>query len=954
MSQHSVSDYVSFSDFKSLSHNFKNGQEILALHVNSCSLSNKMDELGEFITELNCIADLLCITETWFQDDFHINLQGYECVSIGRPCPRLGGGVAIYVLSGISYNVLQMFSGIMSDIELITLESTNFLISNIYRPPKGNINNFLDFLTGLLDFSRTCGKPCIVLGDFNIDIKSGNNSSILLSNLFLSYDFQNTIGIPTRITDHSASIIDLCYTNSGSFFSGVFDHSFSDHLPIFILFKLTQLPHSSINHRAFSYRKITNSSIHDCKLALMDEPWTNVLGNSCPNNALDNFIKIFKTYYDDFFPLRQGKIRARFRKPWMSNSLLRRIRKRNRLFARFLRSKDASELCEFKLYRNNLSKDLKIAKRNYYSQLFNTFDKKNSWKVINELLGRRSNGGNVTSLIHDNVRVTNPLTIANLFNDYFINLPRALTCHLPPNNDNFHQYLVGGNSNSFYLFPIELSELMLTFSSINISKSSGCDSFSPLVIKSVANAIAMPLLHIFNLILETSIFPDYFKMSRVIVIHKKGPRDDIANYRPVCLISIFAKIFEKLICTRLTNYMEVMRLLHPKQFGFRKGKSTELCLLHIIKLLHSNFDNKLTTVGIFCDLSRAFDTIDHRILLRKLDYYGIRGSELAVFTSYLSHRSQYVFIDGRHSVSNFTYCGVPQGSVLGPLLFLIYMNDIFNVVKECSMFLFADDTSIFFSGNDLPLLNFNINLAMKKIEKWFSDNYLTLNTNKTNYMVFSKRRQPFNFSINLSSVSLDEVKEIKFLGIWLDKNLKWDYHTTSVSNKISRFLGLISRFSSFVSSSSMLAMYYSFIYPHLIYGILLWGNSSNSNLEKIFLLQKRFLRLLSDSSTGCRETAVKFSILPIHNLFKYHLLNFMFRRIKHGLNQDILSINFPTHSHNTRQNHHIYIPRFRTSLASRSFFISGPRFWNNLPVTLRNLSSFNIFKKRLKHDLSWL
>jgi hypothetical protein len=319
-------------------------------------------------------------------------------------------------------------------------------------------------------------------------------------------------------------------------------------------------------------------------------------------------------------------------------------------------------------------------------------------------------------------------------------------------------------------------------SHLNNSKSSSDDNFSNYIVKICRDEILHPLLHVFNLSLEHGVFPSKLITAKVIPLHKGGDTALMSNYRPISLISPFAKLLERLMHTRLTSFFNRYNVLYDYQFGFRKGHNTTLAIIDIVNMIETELSSKKYVLGLFLDLKKAFDTVDINILLYKLNHYGIRGHVLSWFKSYLLNRKQFTHVNGISSSYLETKCGVPQGSVLGPLLFLIYINDICFSTNLGRISLFADDTNVFIVASDITTL-FNLaNLIADDIFKWTVSNKLSINLEKTNYMLFKPNKFTdssivnLNLSCCINDYKLTRVKFVKYLGIWLDDNLNWSIH----------------------------------------------------------------------------------------------------------------------------------------------------------------------------------
>ena len=354
------------------------------------------------------------------------------------------------------------------------------------------------------------------------------------------------------------------------------------------------------------------------------------------------------------------------------------------------------------------------------------------------------------------------------------------------------------------------------------------------------------------------------------------------------------------------------------------------------------------TLSVFIDLSKAFDVIDHSILIYKLKYYGVRGKCLKWFESYLSNRQQFTVVNGTNSNYNTVRCGVPQGSILGPLLFLIYVNDLPQCSQSLNYILFADDTSVFISGKDLSSLVINMNMQLTSIATWMEANKLILNVEKTNFMIFGTRRyNKKDLHLNYKDKAINHVPSTKFLGVTLDDKLSWKNHVNQLCNTISRNIGILRKLN-FLPLKTLKMLYHSLISSHLNYCSMIWGYSSKSNLRRIHLLQKRAIRLITHSHY-LHPSADLFSqmqILPIKEIVSLQTGVFMHNcynaRIPISL-QDYFDLNINVHSYNTRSANNFHPPLLRTELSKSSLFYQGPILWNNLPLKLK-LKSLKQFK----------
>ena len=489
------------------------------------------------------------------------------------------------------------------------------------------------------------------------------------------------------------------------------------------------------------------------------------------------------------------------------------------------------------------------------------------------------------SLIIANEEITDKKSIAEKFNSFFMNTSTNLAAKIPHSTTNFESYLSSITTISRENCLTE-EELKNAFFSLKTNKSPRYDNIHVNVIRNPYNELKTPLMNIFNLLLNTGIFPDRMKVAKVTPICKKGEKSSISNYRSISVLPCFSKILKRIMYDRLYNYFTANSILFNKQFGFRAGHSTEHALLELIDQICDSFNDKNYFPGIFIDLYKAFDTVDHSIFLKKLEHYGIKGRCLSWFQSYLSNRKQHIEFKHDNRTDNAEMsniiCGVPQGSILGPFLFIIYVNDLCQTSEFLKPIMFADDTNSFCKNKTVKTLFLKANIELKKISEWFQANKLSLNEDKARFTLFHKLQDRDNLPLQLPVLKINnyEIKRsssIKFLGVMVDEHLNWKDHINVIENKLSKTLGLFYKAKQFLNAKAMKSLYFSFIHSYLTYGNVAWCSTSMNKTKKLFSKQKQAIKIIPmvdiQANLNSDEKMKHLGILNMYKLNLYQILN---------------------------------------------------------------------------------
>lgn len=960
--QYPSSEYLTVNQFKSLD----NANENLSImHLNIRSLNHNFDNLKQLIDNpLQSTFSVIGLTETWLtkSSSAHYALPGYKLIENSRN-NRTGGGVAFYIKENIVYTIHNGLSSMNEHIESLLVEinisgTRNILIMVIYRPPNSNSKQFLEHIQDLTHNPIFNNKECFIVGDFNIDISkchSQKNPQELLDTM-LSASFLPLVTKPTRVTNHSATLIDNIFCNMSPLpESGIVLSDISDHYPVFTIVQRTP---KTIKIPMQSFRKITPTNTAKLKDDLKTLDWSEVYDSQDTNSSYNIFTQILISHLDKHIPLVKSKS-SNYKKvprlPWISKSLLRSINRKNNLYyTDKLKRTDQSHRA-YTRYKNTLTKTLRAEKIKYFKDKIFCFknDIKNTWKIINSAINKNDGKEHISKIKHNNISIDDDTQIATTFNNYFSQIGKNLADTIPPTDKQFHEFLKNPNSSSFCFRPVLKKEIIDIVANLKDKRSAGHDGIDNILLKGVINVIVEPLVHIFNLSLTKGIVPNGMKISKVVPIFKKGEKESVSNYRPISLLTSLSKLLEKIVYLRLLEFLNIHNIISNSQFGFRQKHSTSHAFLTFIEKVAKALDKSQHTVGVFLDLSKAFDTIDHNILLHKLHNYGIRGKALEWFRSYLKNRKQFVAINGCCSSQQNVDCGVPQGSLLGPLLFILYINDIEHCSKTLSFVLFADDSNIFLSHSDPDILAHTLVSELTNLLTWIRANKLSLNLQKTKCMLFSNSLDTLPIDITLEDTVLEIVSTTTFLGLTIDNKLTWKPHIDSICRTISRNIGVINKVKCYFPSSTLLMLYSSLILPYLNYGIIAWGHTYSTYLDRILLLQKKALRIICHTSWRAHTDVLFFdnNVLKICDLYRYYLGQFMYKlenKILPYIFYDMFKKNQSFHNYPTRHSNEYHLPLTRTILTHSIFTSAGPTFWNTLENSIKSASTITSFKAKLK------
>ena len=951
-------------------------------HLNIASLQKHIEELRSLIYNLKHNFKMICISETRLHESqtlVNVEIDGYKFVHI--PTKTQCGGVGMYISHEYEFEIIDDFSLSHDNIcesifvELKIPTKKNLVVGTIYRHHTP-VNEFLDiFLRKFLKKLTQSSKSCIFAGDFNIDLTQYGIKT-MVDDFFeevTSFSFRPLILQPTRVTSNSFTLIDNIFTNDISCLSsgGNIITSISDHfsqfcnLDIFHNFVKTQPIKFSRDWKNFNRQRFAYE--------LSKLSWDDVTCEHLnTNTSIKNFYNNVTELLDEMAPIKRltKKERGLIERPWITIGILNSIKSRDQCYKNFLKETDPilkkSIYESYKLKRNLLITLLRQSKKDYYINYFleNQSNLKKTWEGIRKLINvTKKNDVYIDKINKDNIDITSHDKIAECMNSFFVSMGMTVENKIPKTDKYFSSYLNHPNNCVITLNICSINEIKALISKLEVSKASGPFSIPTKLLKLFNDVFAIPLTSIVNKSLSEGIFPDLLKSANVHPIFKKNDKTKCSNYRPISLLSNLSKIFERVMYNRIELFLNDFDLIYKNQFGFRKKHSTSHALISIVEQIRNNLDNQIFSCAVFVDLEKAFDTVNHDILISKLDYYGISGKANAWIRSYLSFRNQSVTVNGTTSSKRPITCGVPQGSILGPLLFLIYINDLNEALLNCSVFHFADDTNLLFSNKNPDHLHTAINQELNLLFEWLCSNRLSLNVSKTEFIIF---RPPKKYLINrvtlkLNGVKLFESPKIKYLGIILDSRLTWKHHTHELCKKLSRSVGIIYKVRHYCSAQVLRSLYFSLFNSHLAYGLSIWGNCNSIYSEKLKVLQKKFIRAISFSDFNAPSAPIfkDLKILSFDDLYKSQIGSLMWD-YDHGNLPDSLSKLFKRRSsmhqiglRNALDGRLYTASKCNTNYGKKSFSQTGSEFLNKLKDSEVYIydNSKTVFMKNLKKSL---
>ena len=922
------------------------------------------------------------LVETWLnkQSAKRVKIPGYTMYCSHRNNKK-GGGVGILISQTLDCRVREDLSINIENFENLTLEiKTNhdsILLTSIYRPPNSKERPFLKTYKRLLNkFSENQLERLIIGLDHNMDLIKHEHHGP--TNDFIGINLDHclipTITKPTRVTKNSATLIDNIII--GKRYQSEYDpciivDDISDHFPL--LLKTSNTLTNIKQPKEVTTRSINQERCYEINQILSSQDWTMLLKDKNTDDAFNAFHNILQSTLDTVCPvhtmkLSKNKIR---REPWLTNGLHKCIKKQKLLYHRQLnRHSTEMDRTKYLTYRNTLKQLLRRTKENYYKQKCIDFKQNTSklWKMINRVISKENDKSNCIEYLKiENINHFDSKVIAEEFGKYFSSVGKNLAKNIPSSQIGVASYIqkIPVNPKSLFMNPTTPQEILKIIGNLANKSSSGHDNLTNILLKQLQSSICEPLTIIFNKSLESGEFPQEMKRADVIPLYKTKERFLVNNYRPISLLLTISKVLEKIVYKRTYSFLNDTNQLYQSQYGFRSGHSCESAICELVGTIAKNQEEGLHTIGLFIDLSKAFATLDHKILLQKLYKYGIRGICLDWFNSYLEKREMRskCTVNDNLAYSNYYDMGygTPQGSCLGPLLFLVFINDIHTSITFSSTILFADDTTLLHSHRNLRYLKWCIEEDLKNLMDWFKANQLTMNMDKTEFVLFSKNNsQSETIDLDLDGIVLKSTTNVKFLGLWIDNKLTWKKHLGVLLVKLKQNTNLLKLGNKFLTKRVKKHVYYAHLYSHIIYGLVLWGNMlDQTSLNKIqTCMNKCFTLITHKEATKSNFKEERF--LTLAQLIKLENSKFGYKLYHNQLPTKLQSLVVTDskkkdltkrHKYQTRSKKTLNFPQATTKMYHTSYLFQSLKEYNDIKLSDRNAKNIHCFATQRKKSL---
>ena len=947
----------------SLKSELQKDHEII-LHFNARSAVNKSDDIQEVCHTLN--PALVLLSETWFDHSCPKGTSvpdGYNIIRKDRSerfkqtyGKSSGGGVAILARKGLN---LKIHSSLNTDDNEIlwctfSIKGKQYLIGLIYRASYTNLlASNENGETELENLLQACADyDLILMGDTNCDtanVKPSKETKTMLETT-KGYGLKQLITKPTRFNDKSATIIDHIYMRNTKTVikSGTCD-GLSDHCGIYLTMKAERTDTKELK-RFRSFKNFHEEDFqHDITAAINKSSFYEHILNKQLNKAFDVWIKIIKEIADVHAPWKEftKKSDAKYI-PWYTQELTNLKEQKNNYLKLYRLYKNPDDLKTYKKIKNLQTHLTRSLKRSYYKQKIEEFegDSKKIWQLLKDV----TNLNYKDEVLPDNINANT----ANKFNKFFATVGIKV-------QDQLNINIIEPNLNqkgNFKFKNITENDVKKLIQRIRPDVATGYDEISSRLLKAAAPAVLVHLKEMINLSYETETFPDALKKANVKILHKSGDNNDPAQYRPISILTTVSKVFERNAVDQLMDFLTQNNKLNLKQHAYKPTFSTTTCLFELIENIRRHMDQQQLVAIASLDLSKAFDSLAHELILEKLLQKDVDGTVAKWVKSYLQNRKQCVKLENILSEEEYVKSGVPQGSILGPLLFIICTDDLAEVMKDYETFTYADDTQIIVTGNNKSEVEKNLTNAVKKANAFYNKNSLLNNIGKTEIMLFQTKRKiqpPIQIIVKegVETKILKGQDSLKILGIKIDKNLNWNKHISYIKKRATNSIRNLHRVNHLLPLKQKRILYNSLVVPHFSYCDIIWNELSRENEKKLQLAQNFAARSMLGlkKRSSATEALKKLELLPLTEKRNIHAAVHVKKALECKAPENI-SFQY----HNLVRNPdlrpgNLQIPTHKSEQYKKGPLYSSIKIWNSVPMEIKNLTLENFKTQYQKYKL---
>ena len=923
------------------------------LHINAESIRKKMDSMAAEAAGY----DIIGVSETWLNPDItndKVSIPGYTA-PYRKDRQDSHGGVALYVKDNLISKEIKDITVDGLEGLWVQVSHANFkcVVGVMYRPPNSKTEYWKKINESIESVKNKGFKNLFLMGDLNCNLLIKDSK---LDQLLQKYHFTQLIKQPTHTKPNSSTLIDIIATTCPDYVyrSGVTCPNLSNHNPVYACLKLRKPKTNCFKRKIWVMKDINWDQINE---NLRNTDWSIAFTKSTINEIATEWTNIYTTVLENSIKRKTITVRPNDAE-WITPEIRKAIRQRKRIHSRAKKRNKQEDWEKFRSKRNEVIRLIKEAKDKHTEnqiRFINSSENKSSnpktwWKLVKEFYKSNCSSNNLNQpLVVNGKSISNNYEKANALNEYFVKQSQldADSSTLPIPNPLTQESLT--------TISINASEVKEILSTLDTTKACGHDGITPKMLKMTASTIAPSLAMLFNYSLRTKSFPDIWKLAHVSPLFKKGDPTDRKNYRPISLLCILGKVFERIIFKYIFNFLINNNKISKVQAAYTPGSSTEYQLLEIYHSIVSAMDDRKLVRYVFCDCSKAFDRVWHDGLLFKLNDIGIRGSLHEWLRSYLSNRTQKVVVKGEQSEPLKLEAGVPQGSILGPLLFIIYINDLADQVSS-NIRIYADDSSIFATGNNEQELSSRLNQDLENISAWAKKWHITFNPEKTETLSFSMGQQRNLTPLRMSGQIINEVSSHKHLGCILQRNGKWKEHIQDIAAKCGKRVDVLRGLKYKFDRKTLEILYNAYIRPCLEYASSTWSNCSLEQKKQIEEIQLSAARVVTGAIRGTSHSKIYKETKWINTYHMRYRKNMTtYYKMYHRQAPTYLTSIMPSKvrektNYNLRNKHDIAITNDRTTLMQNSFLPNTTRLWNSTADDIKYIGNLSEFKKHLKKN----